>query len=431
MPDMRLSLSVLLLVFVVSGCRCSPATPQPVKLRVINTTRSAIYVDNQAGKLGLTVKRDIGGTLFGFDDLACTCRYCVNICDTTCSCPDAGTTGRVQRIEPGSKLERTWDGVVQTSGLNNCGAGTCLDQQNAPVNEPFTVELCFNAQKPSGVNFDDAGVGNGSFPAQTATCTTRQFAPQDLEVEIGPAVGSSCTTTADCKGMGELCFDGACTTGCPANDFPALGAEWILNIANPDNMGFFEMGSRTKGSQLTGTGTMTSAVYQSNSLIMSFSRPGPVAGELLTGRVQIKMPIGTGAPLVGGAQVKVLVVNDGETVPSRAFVLRDALTNDILLAADMGQNARILTTDDLAPFAVNDDPTPVGCTQDVCGRLLYVAYRFSSGASSVQVLPGKQDQLSVGSLKWNFLNVSNGAYGTTRCDVTELRPYAFWKVTTP
>ena len=123
-------LSISLMTFV--GCHCSPATPQPVTLRVVNTTRSPIYLDGTAGRLGLTVKREVNGALFGFDDLACTCRYCVNACSTTCSCPDAGT-GHVIKVESGAKIERTWDGVVQVAGFNNCGTEGCLDQQNAPI----------------------------------------------------------------------------------------------------------------------------------------------------------------------------------------------------------------------------------------------------------------------------------------------------------
>ncbi len=428
---MRLALSTFLMVAVVSGCRCSPATPQPVKLRVINTTRSPIYLDDQQGKRGLTVKRDVNGMLYGFDDLACECRFCTNICTSSCSCPDAGVA-TVRRLEPGAVSEREWNGVVQIAGFNNCGAEACLDQQNAPLNEPFTLELCFNVQRPLGVTFDDAGVGAGTFPAQTATCTTRQFAPQDLEVEIGPPIGAACTTSTDCRGAGELCFDGACTSGCPANDFPVVGSDWLLTIANPDNMGFFEMGARgTKATTLTGTGTLVSATYQSNSLILSFSRAGTTPGELLTGRVQIKLPVGTGAPLVSGKMVKVLYIDDGAKNPSRAFVMRDALTNDVLFAADMGQNARVLDAADLSPFAVADGPTPVGCTLDGCGRLVHVPYVFSSGAASVQVVPGAQGRLTVGSADWNFLNVANGAWQATDCDVSQLRPYAFWKVTTP
>lgn len=421
----------LFLMMTAAGCRCVPPTPQPVTLRVVNTTRSPIYLDATEGRLGLTVKREVSGTLFGFDDLACSCRYCVNACSTTCSCPDAGAP-QVLRVEPGSTTERTWDGVVQVAGFSNCGTDGCLDQQNAPLNEPFTVELCYAVQKPTGVSFSDAGVGFGPLPKVSTTCTTRQFAPQDLEVEIGPSRGSACTTTADCKGAGELCFDGACTTGCPANDFPTVGAEWILTVASPDNMGFFEMTARSQGNQFAGTGTLTSAVYQSSSLLLSFSRPGPISGELLTGRVQIKLPVGTGAPLMSGRQVSAVLLDNGDTArPNRAFVMKDVLTGDLLLAADMGQDGRLLQSADIAPFKVEDGATPVGCTQSSCGRLLFFPLTFSTPSASVELNPGAQDELSLGSSRWNFLNVSSGAYETTTCPVKDLRPWAFWKLATP
>ena len=345
-------------------------------MRIVNTTRAPIYVDGTGGKLGLTIKRDVNGSPFSFDDLACTCRFCSNACSSSCSCPDAGS-GRVLRIEAGAKAERTWDGVVQVSGNSNCNTDGCLDQLNAPLNEPFTLELCFAAQRPIGVNFNDAGIGNGALPRVSTSCTTRQFAPQDREVEISPARGNACTSGTDCKGAGELCLDGACTTGCPANDFPAVGEEWILTVASPDNMGFFEMMARPKGNQFTGTGTLTSAVYQSNTLALSFSRPGVVPGELLTGRVQIKLPVGTGAPLMSRRQVAVTLLDDGDTMaPTRAFLMKDVLTGDILLAADMGQGGRLLQPIDLGPFKVEDAAVAVGCSQGACGRLIYFALRF-------------------------------------------------------
>ena len=37
---MRLILFSLMSMMVAGGCRCSPATPQPVTMRVVNTTRS-------------------------------------------------------------------------------------------------------------------------------------------------------------------------------------------------------------------------------------------------------------------------------------------------------------------------------------------------------------------------------------------------------
>ncbi|HEY0883626.1 MAG TPA: hypothetical protein VGD87_18975, partial [Archangium sp.] len=310
---------------------------------------------------------------------------------------------------------------------------SCLDQVNAPLNEPFTVELCFAAQRPNGIAFDDAGVGNGQLPRVSTSCTTRVFAPQDLEVEIGPARGAACMTTAECKGEGELCLDGACTTGCPANDFPQLGSDWILTVASPDNMGFFEMSARgTTGNQYSGTGTLTSAVYQSNSLLLSFSRPGTVMGEMLTGRVQIKMPVGTGAPLTAGKQVVATVIDDGDdSAPSRAFIMKDALTGDILFAADMAQDKRMLEPTDLGPFTVSDSTVAVGCSQTSCGRLLYFPLRFATtGGQSVELNPGAQGELTIGSGTWNFLNVSSGAYEKppSSCPVKDLRPFAFWKL---
>lgn len=429
---MRL-LSLILTLSMVAGCRCSPATPQPVTMRVINTTRAPIYLEGTQGRLGLSVQREVNGAPFTFDDLACTCRYCVNACSSTCSCPDAGADS-VVRIDPGGTAERTWDGVVQVSGNSNCSTEGCLDQQNAPLNEQFTLELCFSPQRPTGVNFNDGGVGQGTLPKVSTTCTTKQFAPQDLEVEIGPVRGSACTSNTECKGAGELCLDGACTTGCPANEFPSVGAEWILTVASPDNMGFFEMSARgAMGNQYAGTGTLTSAVYQSNSLLLSFSRPGAMVGELLTGRVQIKLPVGTGAPLMSGRQVTALLVDDGNTMsPTRAFVMKDVATGDVLLAADMGQEGRLLLPADLAPFKVEDGATAVGCSQTACGRLLFFPLRFSVGTSAIDLLPGQQDQLTAGSSQWNFLNVSSGAYdATTTCPVKDLRPFAFWKLINP
>ncbi len=421
-----------MVVAVGSGCRCSPANPQPVTLRVVNTTRSPIYLDATGGKLGLTVQREVGGTLFGFDDLACECRRCALSCDSSCVCPDAGVA-TVRKLEAGEKIERTWDGVIQLAGNSRCGDGTCLDPVNAPLNEQFTLELCFGVQTPSGVVFD-GGVGEGQLPMVSRNCTTRQFAPQDLEVEIGPVRGSACTQPSDCRGADELCLDGACTTGCPANSFPAIGSDWVLHIANPDNMGFFEMTARDVGNQFQGTGTLTAAVYQSNSLLLSFSRPGPVQGELLTGRVQVKLPVGTGAPIEVNRQVTATVLDDGDMKnPSRAFVLRDLASGEILFAADMAQGSRLLLTSDLSPFSVTDGTVAAGCTQDACGRFIQFPVVFANGAASVSALPGEQKALDVGTKRWTLLNVGNGFYdaNTSTCPVTDLRPYAFWKSSTP
>ncbi len=423
--DMRILL--VLSLFAVS-CQCSPPNPQPVTLRVINSTRSPIFIDASGGKFGLGVKRNVGGTLYGFDDLACACRFCDNVCSQSCSCPDAGMS-QVLKLEAGGKAERTWGGVVQVAGVNQCAPEGCLNQQNAPLNEAFDLELCFAVQLPEGVVFTDGGMGFGVLPKVSTTCTSRQFAPQDLEVEISPPKGSACTTTSDCKGAGEFCFDDACTTGCPANGFPSLGSEWILAIASPDDMGFFEKTTRAGINRYAGTGTLTAAVYQANTLLLSFSRPGSATGELLTGRLQIKTPTGTGVPLTAGTQVTVLLLDDGRSVPSRALVIKDSTTQEVLFAADMAQGGRLIQNIDISPFSVEDSTSAIGCNQTSCGRLLFFPLRFSNGASFVELRPGATSQLELAGARWNFLNVSSGAYENTSCPEKDMRPWAFWKLT--
>lgn len=429
MPHMR-SLSFALLALAVAGCRCSPPEPQPVTLRVVNPSRDPIYVDLSQGRLGLTVQRDVGGQKFPFDDLACQCRYCSNACSGTCQCPDAGAP-KVLRIEAGGKAERTWDGVVQVSGATSCGDGSCLAQENAPLNEAFTLELCYAAQRPTGVLFGDGGVGEGELPKVSRSCTTRDFTVNDLVVEIGPARGSACARDADCKGANELCFDGACTSGCPPNDFPQLGSAWSLLVPSPDNMGFFERTARTRGSQLAGTGTLTAVGFQGSTLQLTMSRPGPVAGEVLTGRVQVQLPPGFGPPLQVGLPVKVLVVDDGEDQPTRAVLVRHATTDEVLFAADVAQTGRLLEPADLAPFSVGDGPAFVGCSLTGCGRFLMTAVTFGAGGAPVEVLPGKTATVSVGGGTWRFLNVTSGVYLDTSCPVSDLRPYTFWKLAEP
>ncbi len=421
---MRTFLLLSVVVATASGCHCSPATPQPVTLRVVNTTRFPIYVDGTQHKLGLTVQREVAGELFPFDDLACECRACAQVCSLDCECPDAGGP-QVFELAPDAREERTWDGVIRMAGNSRCGE--CLDAVNAPLNEPFTLELCFSVQRPAGLRFDDAGVAEGAIPVVTRQCTTKSFTPQDLVVELGPPRGAACTQAADCRGAGELCFDGACTTGCPANDFPAIGSDWLLNIASADNMGFFEQTARTRGSQFQGTGTLTSVVYQSNTLSLAFSRTS--GGETLTGRVQIKLPVGTGAPLSTGAEVTATLVDDGASRPARAFVMRDAASGELLFAADMVEGTRLLTPQDLAPFQVGSSAVAAGCTQDACGRFVQSAATLSDGATSVSVLPGATGKLPVGQREWTLLNVGNGRYDglNPQCEVSELRPFVFWR----
>lgn len=419
------TLLLSLLTLTALGCRCSPATPVPITMKVVNSTRDPIYVDATRGKLGLTVQRDVAGTLFEFDDLACTCRYCSNVCDSSCSCPDAGSP-QIRRVDPGTTAERQWDGVVQISGVTSCGDGSCLSQENAPTNEPFTLKLCWTNQRPSGVQFSDAGVGQGELTTVSLTCIDKKFELQDGVVEIGPARGAACTTSADCKGLGELCFDNACTTGCPANDFPELGSNWSLLVSSPDNMGFFVQSPRTTGFELKGQGTITAVVYQGTSLQVSLTRPG-LPNEMLTGKVTVQLPPMTGAPLQVGQAVTVTVVDDGKTRPNRAVVMRDSMTDAVLFAADMAQDGALLTAMDLTPFSLSWNDSAIGCRIDGCGKLLFFKTKLTGVAGSVEVEPGKRASLASNG-NYSLLNVSAGRYaGTTRCDVSDIRPWVLWR----
>src|SRR4051794_9052502 len=80
-------LAALFLFVVAAGCRCNPTNPSEVKLRLKNTSGQAIFVDDTDGKLGLTVQRNVDGMLFGFEDAACNCRSCDEVCSgQVCSC---------------------------------------------------------------------------------------------------------------------------------------------------------------------------------------------------------------------------------------------------------------------------------------------------------------------------------------------------------
>jgi hypothetical protein len=159
-----------------------------------------------------------------------------------------------------------------------------------------------------------------------------------------------------------------------------------------------------------------------------------VLGETLTGRVQIKVPPGDGPPLVAGLQVTATLLDDGADAPARAFVLRETGTGNVLFAADMAQSGeKLLTAADIAPFSVGTGTIALGCTQDVCGRFVQFAAEFSNGSDSVEITPGHIETLGSGATKWSFLNVGNGKYdnSASTCEVTELRPYVFWKSSIP
>lgn len=413
------------------GCRCTPATPQPVTLRIVNGGEDALYVDGTGGVLGLTVQREVGGEWHDFDDLACECRTCTRVCDASCSCPAVGPA-LVRRVLPGESAERTWDGVVRTSGVASCGDGACLDLENAPWDERFTVELCFTRQKPTGASFDDGGVALGSLRALAQDCVTKGFAPEDGLVEIGPVRGAACESDRQCPGADELCLGGSCTSGCPGNDFPEVGSAWNLLIPSPDNRGFFTRTPRGAGSILTGQGTLTSFIYAGTGLELHLSRVDPQSGERLTGVLMLTLPPGTGAPLETGAYVSVLVAEDGrKPQPGRGVVLRDGATRAVLFAADMAYQAPVLQPIDLQPLTVGRGEGAVGCRKDACGKFLYDTTTFAGGGRTLELRPGQTGDLTLPEGLYRFVDVTSGAWPTTDCDVSSMHPWLGWRQALP
>ncbi len=412
---------VSVLALVATGCRCSPASPTAVTIRVKNGSRDPIFVNDTDRRLGVTVQREINGQLFSFNEHPCECQTCNQACSSSCTdCGDAGIPF-IQRVEAGGTNERTWSGVVQVSGFN-CGQ-PCLSPENAPLDEEFTAHLCYTNQV-TGFNAPDGGRAEAPFPNVGVVCVDKKFKPADGVVEIGPERGSSCTSNAACFGTDELCFDGSCTTGCPANDYPASPG---LQVASITNRGFFTVAPAAGSSVATGTGTIVSTQYNGTTLTVQFSRKGS-ANETLTGSVQVTMPTRDGPALQTGANVFVRVI-DASTdtnLNNRALTIRDAATSQMLFAADVAQLERVLGSSDSAPFVITDLAVPTGCRIDGCGKALFVAMRVVTSSDAVDIETGDIATVKVGTANYRFVNAFNASYKKTTCDYDVLRPYAVW-----
>lgn len=418
------ALLVTLAVFAVAGCRCGVEKPTPVTLKVKNPGGTPIFVDDSSGILGLTVQRQIGVEWFSFNDKPCSCLSCETVCSSRCAC-DAPVP-RVRKIGAASEAVRTWDGVVRIESFASCGQ-SCLSPENAAPDEKLRVQLCYVNQVQGFSDNPDGGSSDATFPSGQRICNEKEFRPQDGLVEISPKRGADCTTTADCKGAEELCFSGACTTSCPANEVPELGGTWQLYIPEPDNQGFFVTSKMADRTFYSGTGTLSSVLYQGSTIVMRLQRKG-AQNETLNGTVYLKLPPDASPPLVVGTAVSVTVIDASTTTnpENRALVIRDA-QNALLLAADAAQEGAILAATQTMPFTVTFDSIPFGCSLTPCGRQLYYPTRFA-GPTSVSLLePGQSGPHVTPQGTFKLLNVASYDYPATQCHLKQVRSWAAWR----
>jgi hypothetical protein len=431
---MKVRTGLLAVIFSLSigGCLCAPSSPKAVTLRLKNTSRDAIYVDDTDGGLGLVVQRGVSGQYVSFAEWApCACSTCDAICSSggTCSCP--APDALVQKVLPGGIFERQWSGEVQIQGTQACGGFgsevACLSPENAPYNETFNLHLCYALSATLAADSADGGAVEGVLPGDV-TCVDKEFHIDDGVAEIGPQRGADCVTTADCKGVSELCFSGACTASCPANDYPSE-AESSLRISI-DDTGFFT--STVDGMKTTyvGAGTIGSATYNSSSLRLFLTRLGS-SGEALTATINLDVPRAMQlGPLSAGQKVSVRVVDNSPAdapTSNAGMAIRDE-TGALLVIADSDLTAPDLAAADLAPFSVTIGATPTGCRMTGCGKELFTATGFTDGMKSVTLEPGQSANLVNTLGTYRAVNVFAGQYDSASpCDVKVIRPYIIWR----
>jgi len=426
---MRPFVASFLIVFAI-GCRCGTSDPKSITLRVKNTSSAPIFVDDSNDILGLEVQRGIAGAWLGFEDtVPCACRTCDQVCDSTCSCGDGGPTSFVRKIQPGDTFERTWNGVVHVTSISTCDVA-CLAPENAPTDEAFKLQLCYQSEV-LGVELPDGGRLAAAYPKPDQTCVDKEFRIADGIVEVSPKKGTTCTQQSDCVGVGELCLAGSCTASCPANGFPVLGAGYALRIDSTDQ-GFFTTATADAGVAVsTGTGEITSVIYNGGTMTVRLKRTGP-SGETLTAAVFVTLPMGQAAPVPQSAKVTVKLI-DGSTSTNpenRALTIREA-TGALLFAADHAQQGMLLKVDDTAPFTVTSTTPIIGCRFNECGKQLFFKTKFSNAPVESSLEPGKAALLTVPQGAFRALNVTDTSFGTTTCKLFDIRPFAIWREKAP
>jgi hypothetical protein len=421
---MRALLPVLCLGLSLAACRCGPDEPTAVTLAVRNTDALPIYVAQGDRRLGLAVLRRVSGQWQPFaEEPLCECLACDLVCGG-CAC-DLREPALVMKLAPGQMAERVWGGVVQTASTGSCSGAIftgpfCLRAENPPLDELFLLRLCYSPQVRGA---EDAAPGvavPGSLAEGSILCTEKTFRVEDLRVEISPSRGAACQAHPDCQGADELCFAGACTTACPDLGARLPGGSWRVFITEPTMGEFFSWTRQGELALYEGTGTVGSVRYENNIMTLQLrTHPGAQAGS-----VSIGLPEGVAVPISVGEtlQVQVVDASSRDNPENRAVVIRDA-QGQLLLAADTGQQGRILADGAISPFTLSAGDEVVGCAHDECGKSLFRTWRFSSGEKTFEVAPGRLVTVVAGQASWTLVNVAHRSAPEGACFIHTLTPW--------
>ncbi|HVE81951.1 MAG TPA: hypothetical protein VND93_03855, partial [Myxococcales bacterium] len=397
-----------------ASCRCDSDRATPVTVRVKNTLSQPIWVDQTEAHLGVELQRSNAGQWETFaESLQCACLACDQVC--SCSC-DAGTPrARVMKVAGGTSVEREWEGTVEEDGQVTCGSifggRACFQPRFPALDEGLRARLCYALGPPLGTpDPGDAGIPvPGAFDPASLQCVSAEFRPVDGVVELSPTAGAGCQTHGDCRqDAGELCFGGACTTGCPATGFPEYGADWQVAVSVTDQ-GFFTITSSP--TTYTGTGTLTDWQINNGTMKLSLSRPASGGGNLI-GSVYLTVPAAYFPAVVRGetVSVKVIDASTSKIQNNRAITVRDA-AGKLLLAADPAIPAAILGAADTAPFTVAATGEIVGCDLQPCGKRLHFRTAFGGAATDsgavLELDPGSSSVVAADGLTYKLLNVVN------------------------
>jgi hypothetical protein len=426
---MRTLVPVLLFALAFGACQCGPDVPTPVTFRIKNPGQSPVYVDATDGRMGMKVKRRIGGEWLPFvEEPACPCLSCDLVCGG-CDCAEGAPSPRVMKVVPGGSFERVWAGQVQVSGHGSCGSSiiqgpACLRGENPPIDETFRLEFCYSPSATGAEHQDGGVVVPGSLPAESVLCLERPFQVREGVVEVSPERGADCQSHGECQGEGELCFGGGCTRACPETGFPELGGGWLVRIPEPDDMGFFTWEKKDGVATYTGVGTVGSVRYENDTMTLALRRALQGGGNAL-GTLYVTLPRGVAAPFTIDEPVSVTVVDASTNAnpDNRGVVVRDG-QGVLLLAADTAQKGPVLRAQELGSLSVSRSPDLVGCRHTACGKRLHHRTHFSLGAEALALDPGATADLSTAGQTFRLAAVGNARYETTHCTLDDVMPWA-------